>query len=77
MPDSSHTKHFDLYLLVSALFFSICLSYAFWLTSFADVFDYILAASWTFVGCVNLLLSISSYVDEKIKTALRNGTHQQ
>lgn len=74
MPNSSRTKRFDWYLLVSAVHFSFCLCSAFWLATFADVFDYILAAVWTFVGCINLLLSIRDYVDEKIKTALHDKT---
>lgn len=77
MNDSPLAKHFDLYLLLSALVTSFCFSYAFWLATFADVFDYIIAAGYTFVGCVNFSLGISDYVDEKIKLALRDRTHQQ
>ncbi len=68
MAKSSNTKP---YLLLSAFCFTFCLGNAFWLTTFADVFNYILAASWAFIGCVNLSLSITDYVDEKIKAALR------
>jgi len=75
MANSSHkTLYFSL--LLHTCTFVFCLSVAFWFANLGG-FDYIFAIGWAVIGCVYFSLGIRDYMNEKIKVAIHDQTHQQ